>query len=460
MLSQTIFRAYDIRGVVGKEVDAEGARDIGRAFGTYLCQKTGKTDPRAAVGRDNRTHGDKLQRAFIEGLASTGARVTNVGLCPSPLLYFTVTEGDFDGGCNVTASHNPAEYNGFKLVLAEGHAVFGGELQKLYAMIQGGEFAEGTGSVETGGFFERYKEVLGRLFAFPRKLKVVVDTGNGVAGAFYPAAIRAMGHEVFELFSELDGRFPNHQPDPVVEKNLDDLKREVLRVGADVGLAFDGDGDRVGLVDEKGVMHSADQLLMLFSQDALLRHTGRAVVFTVSNSQTLFELVKKSGGRPVMCPVGHSHVEHAMQAEKAIVGGEQSGHFFLPEGYYGFDDALVAGLRLLSIISLSGAPAGSLFKAFPKTFSAPELRPYCPDERKFEIVEAVKVHFGGRYPVVTLDGGRIDFGRGGWAGVRASNTSPCLSVVIEAQSADHLEEISKEVLEHLKTYPGIDWSRA
>lgn len=287
------------------------------------------------------------------------------------------------------------------------------------------------------------------------KMKVVIDCGNGIAGAFYPKILRELGYEVTELYCELDGTFPNHEPDPIVEGNLKDLKQKVLELKANIGLAFDGDGDRVGIVTETGKFINADKLLMLLTKDVLTRHPKSKIVFTVSNSQVLFDLTKQWGGNPIMCKVGHSYVENAMHEHHAILGGEQSGHFFLPEDYYGYDDALITACRILAIANQNGKPVSELFSDFPPIYSEPEMRPYCADDLKFEVLEKIMNYFKDRYPSNTLDGIRMDFGNGSWAGIRVSNTSPCLSVIMEGGSRKALDEVKVIVLEHLKTYPEI-----
>ena len=459
MINQKIFRAYDIRGTYPDQLNIETTELIGKAFGTYLRQKLDLEAPKVVVGMDCRTHGPELHEAFINGLLSTGCNVTNVGLSPSPFLYFVNTEGKFDGGCNISASHNPKEYNGFKLVTKNAHAVFGDELQKIYQMIEKGEFAKGEGKKISADYYDFYSNKIGELFANSKPLKVAVDTGNGVGGNMYPKILRELGHEVVEIYTELDGTFPNHEPDPIVEENLEDLKKLVLSEKADLGISFDGDGDRCGIVTQKGEFINADKLLMLLSKDVLTRHPGRPIVFTVSNSQSLFDLVKEWGGEPIMCAVGHSYVEDEMTKNNAILGGEQSGHFFLTEDYYSFDDALVTACRLLKIVGDSDKPISELFEQFPITYDLPEVRPYCSDDEKFTLLEKVKLYFADKYPNTTLDGIRMDFGNGGWSGIRVSNTSPCISITMEAQTPEHLEEIRQIVLSHLKTYSEIDWSK-
>ena len=464
MIDQKIFRAYDIRGTYPDQMNAEAAELIGKAFGTYLRDfqspmTNDQLNPKVVVGMDCRTHGPELHEAFVNGLMSTGCNVTNIGLSPSPFLYFVNVEGKFDGGCNISASHNPKEYNGFKLVTRNAHAVFGDEIQKIYQIIQKGEFETGEGKMLNGDYYEFYSKKIQSMFADSKPLKVVVDTGNGVAGNIYPKILKELGHEVIEIYTECDGTFPNHEADPIVESNLEDLKKKVIEEKADIGFGFDGDGDRCGIITEKGEFVNADKILMLLSRDVLKRHSGRSIVFTVSNSQSLFDLVEKWGGKPVMCEVGHSYVEDAMNEHNAILGGEQSGHFFLPEDYYPYDDALITACRILKIIGDDGRSISEIFADFPKTYAEPEMRPYCSDDEKFQLLEKVKLHFMNKYPNTTLDGIRIDFGNGGWAGIRVSNTSPKISITMEAQTLEHLNEIRDIVLSHLKTYPEINWKK-
>lgn len=459
MIDPKIFRAYDIRGTYPEELNRQTAELIGKGFGTYLKKMKQIDKPSLAVGRDCRTHSEELFEPFVIGLLSTGCDVTELGLTPSPYVYFAVTEKQFDGGCNITASHNSKEFNGFKLMTANAHAVFGEQLQEVYQIIKKGDFSEGSGARNKANYKSEYLERIRSVFDGIKPLKVVVDTGNGVAGSLYPRVIRELGHEVVELYTTMDGTFPNHEADPVVESNLEDLKKKVTDEKADLGLGFDGDGDRLAIITEGGEYVSADRLMMLLVEDALSRQPGGSIVLTVSNSQTLFELIEKLGGKPQMCKVGHSYVEDAMTRHQAILGGEQSGHFFLPEGYYQFDDALVTACRVLKIVGDASRPVSELLQDFPQSFAIPEIRPYCPDEKKFSVLERVVEHFKDKYPNTTLDGIRIDFGHGGWCGIRVSNTSPRISVIMEAQSQEHLDTIEAEVMAHLKSYSEIDWDR-
>ena len=455
MIQQNIFRAYDIRGIYPDQLNAETSNLIGRGFASYLVKKSGKRNPSVVVGRDCRTHGKELQDAFTKGLAESGCDVTDIGLSPSPYLYFVNAFHKFDAGCNITASHNPKEYNGYKMMTENAHAVFGNDLQSVYKILIKADLVTGEGSVKQADFTDDYFQKIKSIFSFTRPLKIVVDTANGVAGAIYPDMLKKLGHEVIGLYTELDGNFPNHEPDPIVEENMEALKSKTVESGADLGIAFDGDGDRLSVITEKGEFINSDKTLMLLFKDVLRRHKGGTVVSTVSNSQIIFDMVKEWGGNPIMCKVGHSYVEDAMTKNNAVAGGEQSGHFFLPENYYAFDDALVAACRILQIISDSDASTSELFMQFPKTYSIPEMRPECEDVVKFDVIERITKYFKDKYPSNTLDGIRINFGNGAWAGIRASNTSPRISITMEAKSQPELGHVKNIIFDHLKTYPEI-----
>lgn len=478
MIDPHIFRAYDIRGKAHTQLSADACRQIGQAFGTVLRRMYKKDHPEVIVGRDARTHGPELEEALIEGLMKTGCHVLTIGPTPSPVNYFTIchehvtlsehssdtnggrgeSKGDrrADGGVHVTASHNPKDDNGLKLQIRDAEAFSGDNLQKLRMQIEAGDFMVGDGSRRELDAVTPYKRSLMTLFKNAGKGRtIVVDSGNGIAGPVNCAIFRAIGADVIELYTEPDGEFPNHPADPSKHTTLKDLQAKVQSTSADLGFAFDGDGDRLGLVDEKGTIWPSDYLLLLLAQDHLSRHKGKPVIFTVSNSGILETEIKKWKGKPVMCKVGHSYVEHAMREHGALLGGEQSGHFFCGEDYYGFDDALVAALRILKILSNADSPLSSLMKGFPKVYQTPELRPHCPDDAKGKIISSVTAHFQKTHPVITLDGVRIDFGSGAWAGIRQSNTSPCISVCMEARSPQKLKEVQKIVMNHLRTYPEI-----
>lgn len=489
MIDPHIFRAYDIRGKADMQLTDEACYLIGRAFGTVLQEKYGAehAHPTVILGRDARTHSPKFMEQMCEGLMQSGCEVSLIGETPSPVNYFTICNAGFDAGVQITASHNPKEDNGIKLQLRHAEAYSGDDLQDLRQRIEKKIFRDGEGSKKDFDAITPYTNFLVTLFADAGSGKtVVVDGGNGVAGPVYCDVLRKTGAKVIELYTEPDGTFPNHAADPSKHSTLRELQEKVRAEKADIGFGFDGDGDRTGIVDEKGNIVTADQTLLLLAQDHLSRHPGMPVIFTVSNSSLLETETKKWGGRPVMCKVGHSFVEHAMRENNALLGGEQSGHFFCGEEYFGFDDALVASLRILAILqSPQPLPTGrqarraaagekiqttgaavpgrgkqalsDLISEFPKVFQTPEMRPHCPDNLKADVVAKTTAHFQKNHPVITLDGARVDFGDGAWAGIRFSNTSPCLSICIEARSDAKLKAVEEEVLEHMRTYPEVEW---
>lgn len=454
-----IFRAYDIRGKAHDQITEDACTSIGKAFGSELRERYGIDSPTVAVGRDARTHSQLFETAAINGLKEAGCTVLRIGQTPSPISYFTICDQELDGSIQITASHNGPQDNGIKLQIRDAEAFAGEDLQKLHTRIKEERFLEGSGTEKDIDAITPYLARLSQLFAdIGNGIDVVIDTGNGVAGPVYSEALRRIGCTVTELYTEPDGTFPNHPADPSKWETLKELQETVRDKNADIGMAFDGDGDRLGIVDEQGAIRTADEIILLLAKDHLSRHQNAPVIFTVSNSSTLDSEIKKWGGKPIMCKVGHSFVEHAMREHSALLGGEQSGHFFCGENYYDYDDALVASLHVLRITAESKKPFSSLFQEFPQTFQAPEKRPHCPDDKKTEIIDQTIKHFiKAGYPVNTLDGGRIDFGDGAWAGIRQSNTSPKLSICIEARSSNKLKEVETTVLEHLQSYPEITW---
>ncbi len=455
-----IFRAYDIRGKAYSQLSSDACEKIGAAFGTVLRRKTGKPHPTVIVGRDARTHGPELQASLIKGLVSTGCHTEEIGPTPSPVCYFTICARNADGGVQVTASHNPKEDNGLKLCTANAQAHSGEDIQELRRMIEKGDFETGKGSTKTIDATRPYVEYVSSLFAgVGEGLFVSIDGGNGIGGPTNVEVLRRIGAGVSELYTEPDGTFPNHPADPSKRSTLKELQADVLSEDAAAGFAFDGDGDRLGVVNEKGEILSADEILLLLAKDHLSRHPGATVVFTVSNSGILQSEIAAWGGKPVMCKVGHSFVEHAMHEAGSLLGGEQSGHFFCGEGYHPYDDALVAALRLLSILKREKKPLSDLTAKFPRVFQADEMRPFCPDDEKGTVIKAVSDHFAKEFPVLTLDGARIDFGDGAWAGIRQSNTSPCLSICLEARNPEKLAEIETLVLSHMKSYSAVDFTK-
>ncbi len=467
-IDPNIFRAYDIRGKAGTQVSEEACTLIGRAFGEEVVKRSGNPKPTIVVGRDARLSSPDLLKAFIEGLHIANCNVLDIGETPSPVNYFTNCRLKADGSAHITASHNPGSDNGIKLQLKDAEAFAGEDLQRLRESIENekkekellatGHQQPATSIDAVTPYLERMQSMFGEV---GKGMTIAIDCGNGVAGPVYVQALKNAGCKVIELYTEPDGNFPNHPADPSKHSTLKDLQATVLKEKANFGLAFDGDGDRLGIVDENGMIRTADEILLLLARDHLSRHPAAPVIFTVSNSSILDTEIRKYGGTPVMCKVGHSFVEHAMREHGSALGGEQSGHFFCGEDYYGFDDALVAAFRILKIFSnqvsvTSNQPLfSSLFSDFPRVFQSPELRPHCPDDRKGEIIAAITAHFSSHYPVNTLDGVRIDFGEGAWAGIRQSNTSPCISICMEARSPEKLKEVGSTVLGHIGTYPEL-----
>src|SRR6267143_364077 len=431
-LPATIFRQYDIRGLVDKELTPAAARAVGQAYTTWAWERLGKA-PRVAVGRDNRPSGARLAQGVCEGITAAGGAALDVGELPTPALYFATKTLPVDGGIQVTGSHNPPEFNGFKMVLAH-DAVFGDDIQVLYKLINDGKLATKPGGSTAAhrGLLTAYRgAIVQRNAPLARRFKVVVDCGNGVTSLVAVETLRELGAEVVALFAESDGTFPHHHPDPTVIENLHDLQVAVKKEEAAMGIAFDGDGDRIGAVDEKGEPVLGDQLLVLFGRDLVRRMgKGKPVIFDVKCSEVLPQMLKKAGLEPVMWKTGHSFIKQKMKEIGAPLAGEMSGHMFFGGDWYGFDDALFAAARLLADL--------------PKTYATPELRVDCPDEKKFDVVQQAAADFKKKYPVFTLDGVRITFPEG-WGLLRASNTQPVLVMRFEATSPKALAAYRAEV---------------
>jgi phosphomannomutase/phosphoglucomutase len=451
-----VFREYDIRGLHATELTDELAEAVGRAFaGTIL--RGGSADDasrrrdgrmRVALGRDVRPSSERLASAVERGIRAAGVDVERVGVVPTPALYYSVVAHALDGGLQVTGSHNPPEFNGFKMT-KKVLPLFGAEIQDMHRAIEAGDFESGAGGAADQPILGEYRTMLIDRLQSPRGLHVVMDCGNGCAGTVVPQAFERMGHRIEPLFAELDGRFPNHLPDPTVPALLVDLQNAVRRSGADFGIGFDGDADRIGAVDGSGRMIFGDQLLALLARDVLTRVPGGEIIFDVKCSQGLIEDIEAHGGRPVMWKTGHSLIKSRMHQTGAPLAGEMSGHLFFNEGFFGFDDALFAAGRLLRYVAASGRTLAQLVDSIPSYFSTPETRLACPEERKFEIVEEVKREFTGRYRVIDIDGARVEFGDG-WGLVRASNTQPVLVVRFEARTEARLEEIRALFMEPLR----------
>ncbi|MCM2335156.1 MAG: phosphomannomutase/phosphoglucomutase, partial [Anaeromyxobacteraceae bacterium] len=426
-VNPVVFREYDIRGVAGTDLTEETVGLVARALGTKVRAAGGS---RVAVGRDVRLSGPAFHAAAVAGLTATGCDVVDLGVVPTPLTYFAAQTLDVHGLCMITGSHNPPEYNGMKIGVGK-TTLYGEAIQEILRMVQRGEFATGQGRVTAHDIVTPYQDyVAGNLRLGPRKLKVVVDAGNGTGGIAVPIFER-LGFQVVPLFLEPDGRFPNHHPDPTVEKNLEHLKRKVLETGADVGIAYDGDSDRVGAVDEKGQVLWGDQLMILFSRAILKERPGAAIVGEVKCSFTLYDDIRKQGGRPIMWKAGHSLIKAKMKEEHAELAGEMSGHIFFGHRWLGFDDGIYSSGRLLELLTHAAAPMSTLLADVPRTFSTPELRVDCPEDKKFELVRRAQAYFSARYQAVTVDGVRVEF-PDGWGLVRASNTQPILVLRFEA----------------------------
>ncbi|MEK6684042.1 MAG: phosphomannomutase/phosphoglucomutase [Nitrospirota bacterium] len=454
----SIFREYDIRGIVGRDLTPDLAELIGKAFGTTLRRKNLR---RIAVGRDGRESSPVLYDRLVQGITSTGIGVTDVGVCPTPLLYFALFHplgaDPIDGGAMITASHNPAEYNGFKLCIGKG-SLYGEDLQKIRRLIEAQDYETGTAQpIFTEGIIPQYLDYLKRHFKSvdAQGIKVVVDSGNAMGALAGPQALKAMGCEVIELYSELDSRFPNHHPDPTVPENLEDLIATVRSHRADLGIAYDGDADRIGVVDERGEILWGDQLLILFARDILRHQPGAMILSEVKASQTFYDDVLKRGGRALMWKAGHSLIKSKMKEVGAALAGEMSGHIFFADRYFGYDDAIYAGCRLIEILAEQRKPLSGLLSDLPKTSSTPEIRMDCPDDRKFAVVQKLKERFEGlrSHPssdalpirdLITLDGVRIVFDDG-WGLVRASNTQPALGLRFEARTKGQMLKIQQFV---------------
>ena len=446
-----MFRAYDIRGIVGDDLTEDVTGAIGLGIGTYMQKRASK---RLIVGQDNRSSSDQLKARLIESLLSTGCDVIDIGLCTTPMMYAAVIAWHTDGGVAVTASHNPAQFNGFKLVGKDAYPIGGDDIQDLLKVVQAGDYLHGRGKYEQKGFLDEYIAKILRTVKIERQLKVVVDTGNAVAGIAAPQTLKGLGCDVKELYTELDGRFPNHSPDPEAEKNLEDLKKMVVETGADLGFGIDGDGDRLGLVDEHGRYREADYILMLLAQDFLGRHPGSKILIDVKTSLNTIDYIRKAGGEPFMWKTGHSLVKMKMREDGVLFGGELSGHMFMFEDYYPIDDAIMAAARLVSFLSRSDKPVSEYFKDLPRLYSTRLIEVPCADEEKFNVVEKVKENLLKKYSGYTNDGIRADM-PGGWALVRASNTGAKLSMRFEATSPQRLQEIEAEVRGVIRKYTDI-----
>ena len=452
MLNPHVFRAYDVRGLVGSDITPDVFRLVGSAYGTLIRRNGGR---RIAVGQDNRQSSDTLKAGFVEGVLATGLDVVDIGLVPTPILYFATAHWKLDGGATITGSHNPIEYNGVKMVHPGAAPLTEEEIQRLRGLAERKDFERGRGTLAARSPREDYFATVSRLVKPARRLKVVVDAGNGVAGLYGPDLLRRIGCEVVELHCESDGSFPNHLPDPEDPENVVDLQARVVEVGADLGVAYDGDADRVGIIDERGARHEADLILILLARDLLARHPGAKVVFDVKSSQSLVEDIRAHGGTPVMWKTGHSHLKRKMREDGILLGGEVSGHMFFAEDYYGVDDGILASCKVIEIAARAAEPVSRLFASVPHLRATPELKAPCPDAEKFRVIEEIARDLKRRYETIDIDGARVLFPGGGWGLVRASNTNPYLTLRFEARTDAEIAEMKRVIYDTLRRYPFV-----
>lgn len=441
-MNPLIFREYDVRGVADRDLTDELALDLGRSFGTFLKRRRQR---RIVVGRDCRLSSPRLHAALVRGLLETGIELVDIGVVPTPMLYFAVFHLDADGGVQITGSHNPPGDNGFKLMSGKA-TLAGDEVRELRTLIERRDFSlEPGGKREEWNPLEAYVAYMrGNIKLARTDVRFAIDAGNGAGGPTALAAMKAVGLAPIAMYCEMDGAFPNHHPDPSLPENMQELVERVKRDKLAFGIAYDGDADRIGVVDNRGTIVYGDRLMILLSRHILKRNPGAAILGEVKCSQTMYDDIAKHGGRPIVWKTGHSLIKKKMKEEHALLAGEMSGHVFFADRYYGFDDAIYASLRLLEIIAEADQPLDQLLADVPETHSTPELRVDCPDEVKFDIVKRVLAHYRTTHEVLDVDGARITF-PGGWGLVRASNTQPALVLRFEAESPARLAEIRNEV---------------
>ena len=443
-IPQTIFRQYDVRGVVDRDLTAHVARALGRAYAAYLDEH--RKQGAVAVGRDNRPSGSMLRDALVDGLTSSGRDVVDIGVVPTPLLYWSLHHVGVCGGIQITGSHNPPEYNGFKLSVGT-ESLHGEEIQKLYQLTSAPEKpAAKRGQVREQAVIDAYvDDIVKRIGPLKRNIRMVYDCGNGAGALVAPKLFKQMNVTARGLFCESDGTFPNHHPDPTVPENLEDIIEAVRKDKAEVGIAFDGDADRIGVVDETGHIVWGDRILIVYAQDVLARTgKGQSIIFDVKCSQALPDAITKAGGKPIMWKTGHSLIKDKMHETHAPVAGEMSGHMFFSEGFYGHDDALYGAARLLRIFADTGKSVRQLLADVPDFVSTPEIRVDVDEDKKFGIVDRAVRHFKAKYDVIDVDGVRVLFGDG-WGLIRASNTQPVLVARYEALTPERLTAIRGEM---------------
>ena len=445
-INPKIFREYDIRGIVDKDLSLEFVEYLGRGIGTFFREHGKK---RVALGRDARLSSPAYSDAISRGLLSTGCSVVEIGLVPTPLLYFAVYYKKNEAAVMITGSHNPPEYNGFKMMVGE-ETLYGETIQQVYKILKEGKvITDKPGTRSSYDIIPEYESYVLKDVRLRRKLKVVLDAGNGTAGFVAVPIFRKLGCDVTELYCEPDGMFPNHHPDPTLPEAMEDLVKKVRETGADFGVGYDGDGDRIGVVDDQGNLLWGDQLMIVFARDVLPANPGATVISEVKASKLLYEEIKRLGGRPIMWKTGHSLIKKKIKEEKALLAGEMSGHIFFADRFFGFDDAIYSSARLAEILSRSKKKLSEMLADLPRTYYTPEIRVYASDEVKFKIVDEVKKELAKKYPIIDIDGIRVSYPKG-WALVRASNTQAALVLRYEADTPEDLEAIKKEVSKALE----------
>jgi phosphomannomutase/phosphoglucomutase len=447
MLNPAIFREYDIRGIADVELLSPDIEQLGRGLGTYLRRASGGVN--INVGRDCRLSSTRLRDALVQGLLAVGCNVTDIGTVPTPVLYHSAQNLNASGAIMITGSHNPSEYNGFKSVCGTG-TLHGEAIQDVLHLIQQADFETGTGKLSTTDAVTPYVDEVAAQFRLDRRIQVVADAGNGTAGPVIHRIFEKINVDATELFFEMDGHFPNHHPDPTVPGNLAHLIEKVRATGADLGLAFDGDSDRIGAVDEHGNVIYGDLLLLIFAREILQRKPGATFIGEVKCSQVMYDQIAKLGGNGIMYKTGHSLIKAKMKEEHAELAGEMSGHMFFADRYRGYDDALYSACRLIEIVSKSGQPLSAQLSGVPKMVSTPEIRVDCPDDLKFDLVSRVAEHFKKKYKTIDIDGVRVIFPEG-WGLLRASNTQPVLVMRFEAANDHLLKQYQSEVEQVLES---------
>ncbi|MBN2030119.1 phosphomannomutase/phosphoglucomutase [bacterium] len=450
-MNKQIFREYDIRGIADQDLTDDVVQQIGQAYGTIMKRKQYQ---HISVGRDVRLTSERIQKALIRGVLSSGLNVVDVGVVPTPVLYFSIAHLKTDGGIMVTGSHNPIEFNGLKM--NDGLlSLYGDQIQLIRKLIEEKDFEKGRGALSEYAIVPDYKAMLKERIKIQKSFLIVIDAGNGTAGPIAPDVYEAFGCNVVRLFCDPDGTFPNHLPDPTVLKYIEDLRRMVVEEKADLGLGYDGDSDRVGVIDEKGRVVFADQLLAILVREVLSRNRGATIPFDVKCSQMLPEVIEEAGGIPLMWKTGHSLIKKKMREIGAPLAGEMSGHIFYQDGYFGYDDGIYVSFRLVQYLSTQEKKLSELVDALPQYVSTPEIRVDCPDENKFQVVESLAQSFKKEYETIDIDGVRVKFDQG-WGLVRASNTQPILVLRFEAKTKADLDQIRQLFKEKLSTFPTVN----